>query len=124
MLKTSSIKIIFVNIFCISCLNEVFRCISGINLSPTSKNVFTIHSFYTSNKTSPNNGTLLNGIFKLKLVNDPFNYCSFINFDFLLPHTAHFDDKNALPFLVFNIFESALLVYFLHFKQYVSILYN
>ena len=40
---------------------------------------------------SPNNGTLLNGFLRPKLLNNPFASYSFINLDFLLPHTAHFD---------------------------------
>ena len=61
---------------------------------------------------------------KLRTLNNPFASCSFINFDFLLPHTAHFDGNIGLPFLVFNIFESTFSVSFLPFKQYVSMFYN
>ena len=32
----------------------------------------------------------------------------FINFDFLLPHMAHFDENIVLPFLVFKTFELTL----------------
>ena len=46
---------------------------------------------------SPNNGTLLNGGLRLKLLNNPFASCSFKNVNFLLPHAALFDDKNVLP---------------------------
>ena len=53
---------------------------------------------------SPNNGILLSGVLKPKLLNNPFHFCSFTNLDFLLLHTAHFDDNIVLPFLVFNIF--------------------
>ena len=59
---------------------------------------------------SPNNGILFNGVFKPKLLNNPSPPCSFTNLDFLLPHTAHFDDNIVLPVLVFNIFKSTLSV--------------
>ena len=73
---------------------------------------------------SPNNGILLNGVLRPKLLNIPFASYSFINLDFFLLHTAHFDDNTVLPCLVFNTFESTFLVFFLHFKQYVNIFYN
>ena len=40
-----------------------------------------------------NNGILLNGVLRPKLLNNPFVSCSFINFDFLLTHIAHFNTK-------------------------------
>ena len=40
---------------------------------------------------SPNNGTLLNGFLRPKLLNNPFVFCSFRNLDFLLPQTEDFD---------------------------------
>ena len=73
---------------------------------------------------SPNNGTLLNGVLRAKLLNIPFASCSFINLHFLLPHTAHFDNNVVLPFLVFKTFEFTFSVSFLQFKQYVNIVYN
>ena len=73
---------------------------------------------------SPNNGILFNGVFRPKLLNNPFASCSFINLDFLLLHTAHFDDNIDLPFLVFNTLEFTFSVSFLHFKRYVNMLYN
>ena len=66
---------------------------------------------------SPNNGILLNGILRPKLLNIPIGSCSVINLDFLLLHTAHFDSNIVLPFFVFNAFESTFYVFFLHFKQ-------
>ena len=72
---------------------------------------------------SPNNGILLN-VLRPKLLNIPFASCSFLDLDFLLPHTAHFDDSIALPFLVFNNFGSTFFVSFLHFKEYVNKFYN
>ena len=52
----------------------------------------------------PNNGILLKGVLKPKLLNNPFGSCSFTNLDFLLPHAAHFNDNIDLPFLVFKTF--------------------
>ena len=61
---------------------------------------------------SPNNGILLNGVLKPRLLNNRFAFCSFINLGFLLPHTAHFDGNIDLPFLYFNTLESTLSVSF------------
>ena len=47
-----------------------------------------------------------------KLLNNPFACCSLINFDFLLPHMAHFDKTIVLPLLVFETFGSMLSVFF------------
>ena len=66
---------------------------------------------------SHNNGTLLNGVLKRKLLNNHFTFCSFINLDFLPPHTAHFDNNIGLPFLAFNTFESTFSVFFLNLTQ-------
>ena len=68
-----------------------------------------------------NNRILFSGVLITKLLNNPFASYSFINFDFLLPHTGRFDDSVNLPFLVFSIFASIFFVFLLHFKQYVSI---
>ena len=73
---------------------------------------------------SPNNGILFNGVLIFKLLNYPFDSCPFINLEFLLPHTTHFDDNIGLLFFVFNTFESTLSVSFLYFKKYVNIFYN
>ena len=61
---------------------------------------------------SPNNRILLNGVLRPKLLNIPFASFSFINLDFLLLHTAHFDNNIVLPFLVFNTFK----LHFLYFS--------
>ena len=53
-----------------------------------------------------------------KLLNNPFACCSLRNFDFLLPHIAHFDKIIVLPLVVFKTFGFMLSVFFLHFKQY------
>ena len=69
------------------------------------------------NKISPNNEILFNGVLIPRLLNNPFAYCSLINFDFLLPHMAHFDNIIVLPLVVFETFEFMVSVFFLHFKQ-------
>ena len=73
---------------------------------------------------SPSNGILLDGVLRTKLLNIPFPSCSFTNPDFLLPHTAHFDNNVVLTFFVFNTFGSTFSVFFLHFKQYDYMFYN
>ena len=60
---------------------------------------------------SPNNVILLNGVLIPKLLNNPFASCSSINHDFLILHTAHFENNIDLPFLVFNFFESTCFVF-------------
>ena len=67
-----------------------------------------------------NNGILFSGVLIPKLLNNPSASYFFINLDFLLPNTAHFDDKGSLLFVVFIIFASIFFVFLLHFKQYVS----
>ena len=61
----------------------------------------------------PNNGILFNGVLRPKLLNIPLASCSFLNLDFLLPHTTNFDDNIVLQFLVFNTFEFTFSVFFL-----------
>ena len=56
---------------------------------------------------------MFNSVLIPKVLNNPSASCSFTNLDFLLPHTAYFEDNIVLPFLVFNIFESALSISFL-----------
>ena len=69
------------------------------------------------NKTSSNKGILLKGVLIPRLLNNPFASCFLINFDFLEPHIAHFDNIIVLPLLVAETFRSILSVFFLHFKQ-------
>ena len=55
---------------------------------------------------SPNNGILLNDVLNPKLLNIPFVFCSFINLDFLLLHTARFGNYTVLPLLVFVTYDN------------------
>ena len=66
-----------------------------INLNKTFKNVI-----------------LLKDVLIPKLLNNPFSSCSFINLDFLLLHTAHFDNKTNLPFFVFINFAYFLYLFY------------
>ena len=45
---------------------------------------------------------IFNSVLRHRLFNYPFAACSFINLDFLLPHTAHFDLNIVLSILVFK----------------------
>ena len=81
------------------------------------------HVHTHQNKISPNTGTLLNGVLLPKLLNSLFASWFLINLDFLLSHIAHFHNIIDLPLLVLEIFGSMFSVSFLHFKQYVFILY-
>ena len=69
------------------------------------------------NKISPNNGTLLNGVLRSKLLNIPFASWFLINFEFLAPHTAHFHNNIVLPLLVSETVGFMFSVFFLHFEQ-------
>ena len=53
---------------------------------------------------SPNNGTLLNGVLRSKVLNKSFAYCSFTNINFLISHTEHFDFIINFIFFVLKIF--------------------
>ena len=73
---------------------------------------------------SPNNGILPNGVLNPKLLNNPFAFCYFISLEFLLRHTAYFDDNINLPLLVFEVFGFIFSVFFLHFRQYENMFCN
>ena len=66
---------------------------------------------------SRNNGTLLNGVLRPKLLNSHFASYFLINLDFLLPHMAHFDNIIVLPLLVFETLGFMFSIYLPHFKQ-------
>ena len=72
-----------------------FKCILGINSFPPNKFFFYyfIHFIRNQNNILPNNGILLNDVLRSKLLNNHFPSCSFINPDFLLTLTVHFDNK-------------------------------
>ena len=96
----------------------LFKCISSINLSPPNKSLFTISFIlYNQNKTSSNNGTLLNGVLRPRLLNIHCASCFFINIVSLHPHTSHFHNNIVLPSLVFQTLEFMFSLSFLHFKQ-------
>ena len=60
-----------------------------------------------------------------KLLNNPFACCSLRNFDFLLPHMAHFDKIIILPLVVFETFGFMLSVFFYTLNNRITLfLYN
>ena len=71
----------------------------------------------TQNKTSPNKGILLKGAPMPRLLNNPFDSCFLINFDFLLPHMVHFDNiiTSCRKFWINTL--SIFFFFFLHFQQ-------
>ena len=56
-----------------------------------------------------------------RLLSNLFASCFLINFDFLVPHIAQFDNIIVLPLLVDEIVGFMFSVYFLHYKQYDNI---
>ena len=52
----------------------------------------------------PNNEILLNGVLIPRLLSKTFPSCSFINLDFLIPHSVHFDCIINLAFFYFKNF--------------------
>ena len=59
-----------------------------------------------------------------KLLNNPFACCSLINFDFLLPHIAHFDKIIFLPLVVFKTFVFMLSVFYTLNNMITLFFYN
>ena len=104
-------------------LFEFFLCFSRWSASNLHKSGLSyicllFHSFYTVEKYYPIIGILFtNSIFIPKLLNNTLASCSLINFDFLQPQTAQFDESIVLPFFVFTTFGFLISVFFLHFKQ-------
>ena len=64
---------------------------------------------------SLNNGILLNAVLRPKLLNIAFVSCSFIHFDFLLPHTAILMITLFYLFLVFTTLEFIFSAFFFFF---------
>ena len=55
--------------------------------------------FNTIKKRDPAKAILLKGVLIPKLPNNPLAFCSLVNFDFLLSHTAYFDKS-----VIFQVF--------------------
>ena len=53
----------------------------------------------------------------VKLLNNRLTPCVFINFNFLLSRTAHFDKSIILPFFALAAFGFLLSIFFIHFNQ-------
>ena len=69
----------------------------------------------TQNKTSPDTGISVTGVLIPRLLNNAFASCFLINFAFLEPHIAHFDNVIVLPLLVAETFGSILSVFLFFF---------
>ena len=69
-------------------------------------------------KISLNNRILLKSVLISKLLNHSFDSCSLINFDFLLPHIAHFYNIIALPLIVFENLKLMFSVFFIFFLAF------
>ena len=67
---------------------------------------------YIQNKVSPNNGILVNGVLRSKLLHIPLAFCFLMNLDFWPPHKAHFDDSIVSLLLVFENLRSMFSVFF------------
>ena len=76
-----------------------------------------------SNKISPNNGILLNGVLRPNPLNIPLDSCVLINFDFLVPHIPHFGNNIALPLLVFETLGFMFSVFFYTLKNKMTLFY-
>ena len=74
-----------------------------------------IQQNFIQNKISPNNGILLNGVLRPKLLNNALASCFLINLDFLLPHILHFDNSIVLLLLVGETLGFMLSVFFFFF---------
>ena len=68
---------------------------------------------------SPNNGILLNAVLLPKLLNIAFVSCSFIHFDFLLPHTAILMITLFYLFLVFTTLEFIFSLFFIFYSLFI-----
>ena len=96
-----------------SCL----KCISGTNLSPANKNLFTITftlQFFKKIFAIAKSLRIstFNHYFPANLFNNSLASCSLINIDFLLSFIAGFDKSIVLPFLVFTTFGFLLSAFF------------
>ena len=97
------------------------KCILGINLSPTNKNLL-FHLFYTfKNKIPTNIDVLLLSALQPKLLNNWLASSYLINLDFLLLQTTHAHKSIILPLLVLETLGFIFSLSFLHFKQYHNI---
>ena len=70
-----------------------------------------------------NNGTLLKDVLIPRLLNNPFASFSLVNFYFLAPHIAHFDNIIVLPLLVFETLGFMLSVFFYTLNNKIALFY-
>ena len=79
--------------------------------------------FCNSKKRSPNTGILFKRVLIPTLLNIPLASCFLINFDFLQPHIAHFDNIIVLPLLVFETLGLMLSVFFYTLNNKIALFY-
>ena len=84
---------------------------------------FIIH-FIIQNKTSPSIGISLKGVLIPRLLNNPFASCFLINFDFLLPHIARFDNIIVLPLITADICGLMFSVFFCTLDNKIAVFYT
>ena len=102
------------------------RCVSGMIVSPVNTNLIIITFIFYSLKTKyhPIIVSFLKDALTLNWLNSPLASGFFINLDFLLVHTAHFNKSIYFTLLVFETLCFLLSVFSLHFKYYVTLSYS
>ena len=73
---------------------------------------------------SSDNGILLDGVLRPKLLHNPLASCSLINLDFLLPHIAHFCSSIVLFLLVFEILGFLFYEFFNTLNNMIAMIYT
>ena len=72
---------------------------------------------FNQKKISLNIGILLKRVLILRLLNHPFVSSFLIDLDFLVLHTAHFDNIIVPPFIAFETYGLMLFVFSPNFRQ-------
>ena len=97
---------------------DCLKCILGMNLPPTNKNLFIIlFILYPQNKIEPNMGTSFKGILNAKLLNNPLDSCSLIDPRFIQLPTGQFNITIIFQFVFLSKPCVFTFLTFLHFKQ-------
>ena len=73
---------------------------------------------------SRNNGIVLNGVLRNKLLNIPLLSCFLINLEFLLPHIVHFNNSIVLSFRVFETLEVMFSVFSYTLNNIIGYVYT
>ena len=100
------------------------QCSSRKNLSSSNTHLFVISFIlYSYNKRGPTKGIWRRWISPKLLIN-PLASCSFLNFDFLQSHTAHFDKDIIFPFFVFTTLNFHFLYFFCTSNNAITLSYK